>query len=237
MLSSCCQYCLAMLTLCYFIMSHVALMPYHGGTGDYESPGVMWQPHVFIVWWSRDNRNVTLCNVTLPLISWSPRAMDVLGLSICSCCHVYMSYVTNLTLNFSTKECYQHVYTHHVVIICHYCHYCNVNLVLFHHVTCCINALLSHIHVNTANLLNVTCTLAATCVKTRWTSLTFNGCNTMYVATYLHSTSHIKKERYVHHLWRLVSHTIHSKLSYINLLLSVTPSLISQNPREHMFSI
>jgi hypothetical protein len=34
--------------------------------------------------------------------------------------------------------------------------------VLFQNITCYTNSLLSHIHVNTANLLNTTCTLVAT---------------------------------------------------------------------------
>ena len=29
-------------------MSHVVVMPYYEGTNNYESPGVMWQPHVLL---------------------------------------------------------------------------------------------------------------------------------------------------------------------------------------------
>ena len=49
---------------------------------------------------------------------------------------------------------------HHVVIIVY--HY-NVDFVLFHNVTCA-DSLLSCIHVNTTYLLDITCTLVATCV-------------------------------------------------------------------------
>ena len=47
---------------------------------------------------------------------------------------------------------------------CYHCHHCNVDFVLFHNVTCCANSLLSCIHVNTTYLLNIMCTLVATCV-------------------------------------------------------------------------
>ena len=46
---------------------------------------------------------------------------------------------------------------HHVVI------YCNVDYVLFYNVIQYINSLLSCIHVNTADLLNIMCTLVVTC--------------------------------------------------------------------------
>ena len=45
---------------------------------------------------------------------------------------------------------------------CHHCRYCSVDFVLFYDVTCYINFLLSHIHVNTIDLLNIMCTLVAT---------------------------------------------------------------------------
>ena len=45
---------------------------------------------------------------------------------------------------------------------CDYCHWCTVDFVLFHNVTWCTNSLLSRNHVNTMELLNITCTLAAT---------------------------------------------------------------------------
>ena len=50
---------------------------------------------------------------------------------------------------------------HHVVIIVIYCHYCRLTFMLFRNITCYINSLLSRIHVNAANLLNITCTLVA----------------------------------------------------------------------------
>ena len=45
---------------------------------------------------------------------------------------------------------------------CHYHHWCDVGFVLFHNVTCYIEPLSSHIHVNTLFLLKSTCTLVAT---------------------------------------------------------------------------
>ena len=42
---------------------------------------------------------------------------------------------------------------------CHHCHYCNIDFVFFHNVAPYTNSLLSCIHVNTADLLNITCTL------------------------------------------------------------------------------
>ena len=42
------------------------------------------------------------------------------------------------------------------------CHCCNVDFVFSHIVTCYTNPLFSCTHVNTADLLNVTCTLVAT---------------------------------------------------------------------------
>ena len=48
---------------------------------------------------------------------------------------------------------------------CHHCkyyQYCNVGFVLFHNVTCYTNSLLSHIHTNTIEHPNITCTLFAT---------------------------------------------------------------------------
>ena len=53
---------------------------------------------------------------------------------------------------------------HHVAIIAIYCHYCNVDIVLSYNVTCYTNSLLLHIHGNTIDLLNIMCTLVATCM-------------------------------------------------------------------------
>ena len=44
---------------------------------------------------------------------------------------------------------------------CIYCHYCNIDFVLFLNVTSYTASLLSCIHVNTTELLNITCTLVA----------------------------------------------------------------------------
>jgi hypothetical protein len=42
-----------------------------------------------------------------------------------------------------------------------------LHFVLFHNVTCYTNSIVSHIHVNTTKLYNITCTLVATCVILR----------------------------------------------------------------------
>jgi hypothetical protein len=55
--------------------------------------------------------------------------------------------------------------THSRASRCHHCHHYNVDFVVFHNVTCYANSLLSCIHVTTTYLLNITCTLVATCVK------------------------------------------------------------------------
>jgi hypothetical protein len=52
--------------------------------------------------------------------------------------------------------------THSHASHCHHCCYCSVDFMLFHNITCYTNSLLSHIHVNTTNLLNSKCTLVAT---------------------------------------------------------------------------
>ena len=43
----------------------------------------------------------------------------------------------------------------------------HIYFVLFHNVACYTNSILSHIHVNTAKLHNIMCTLVATCVILR----------------------------------------------------------------------
>ena len=68
----------------------------------------------------------------------------------------------NIDIEINPKIFKSHVHTHHVVMLL--CHYCNVDFVLFHNVTCYINSLSSRIHVNTTQVLNITCTLVATSV-------------------------------------------------------------------------
>jgi hypothetical protein len=50
---------------------------------------------------------------------------------------------------------------------CHHCHCCNFGFALFHSVARNTNTMLSCIPLNTANLLNIICTLVATCVMLR----------------------------------------------------------------------
>ena len=69
----------------------------------------------------------------------------------------------------TTKEFKPHAsHSHH----CSYCHYYNVDFVLFHNITYYTNSPLSHIHLNTTQLLNITCTL----VSTRVILWSFRGC-------------------------------------------------------------
>ena len=81
------------------------------------------------------------------------------------CCHISLSYI----MGFGIKITHQSIQTtrshalhwHHF----HYEHCCIVmNFVLFHIVICYIDFLLSCMHVNIAELPNITCTLVATCV-------------------------------------------------------------------------
>ena len=46
-------------------------------------------------------------------------------------------------------------------------YYCNVDFVLFHNDACYTNSLLSRIQVNPIDLLNIMCTLVATCLTLR----------------------------------------------------------------------
>ena len=64
----------------------------------------------------------------------------------------------NCTLNNMSFNPPKHsnTHTHHLVINCHYC---NVDVVLFHNATYYTNSKSSPIHVNTIDLLNITCTL------------------------------------------------------------------------------
>ena len=94
--------------------------------------------------------------------------MDVLITNIPPCCHISLPYIMGYnqvtTFKKSTKEFKPHGYTHHIVLHCNYCHFCNVDFVLFHIVTYDANCLVSHIHINTTNLLNIMCTLIAMCM-------------------------------------------------------------------------
>jgi hypothetical protein len=75
-----------------------------------------------------------------------------------------LPYITCLEINVKHRRIqttHSHAsHCHH----CNYCHYCNVDVVLFHNVTCYTNPLLSCTRVNTTYLLNIMCTLVATCM-------------------------------------------------------------------------
>ena len=88
----------------------------------------------------------------------------MLSLNIPRCCHISISYVKGFDIEIIHQgiqiTCSHTSYHHHF-------HYCNVSFVSFPNVTCYTNSLLSCIHVNTTYLLNVTCTLVATCMILR----------------------------------------------------------------------
>ena len=72
---------------------------------------------------------------------------------------IYYGFRPNISYQRIKTTCWHSSRCHHY----HYCHYCNVDFVFFHNVTCFTNSVLSHIHVNTAHLLNIiTCTVVAT---------------------------------------------------------------------------
>ena len=74
------------------------------------------------------------------------------------CCHIYLPYVTI----FDIKIIYQLTQTTRShASHGHHCHYCQLYAVIFHNGTPYTSCLLSCIHVNTTNLLNITCTLVA----------------------------------------------------------------------------
>jgi hypothetical protein len=105
-------------------------------------------------------RNVTFCNVAPSLISQNLKermcSVQISLLVVTSPSHITC---------FDIKIIHQSIRTtcSHVSC-CHHCHYCRFDFVLFHNVTCYIDSLLSRIHVNTIDLLNIMCTLVATCM-------------------------------------------------------------------------
>ena len=87
-----------------------------------------------------------------------PKGTNVLNLTLHPCCHISLIYI-----NFDIKRFHQMSQTTHShASHCHYCHYCNVDFMLLHNITCYTNFSSSCIHVNTTNILNITCTLFAT---------------------------------------------------------------------------
>ena len=104
--------------------------------------------------------NVTLCNATPSLISCNPRNICARFKHPSLLSRFPLIYIMFLTLIIHQRSKTTRSYTsccHH----CHYKHYCNVGSVLFHDVTLYTNSLLSCIHVNTTNILNIMCTLVA----------------------------------------------------------------------------
>ena len=85
----------------------------------------------------------------------------VLGFNLLPCCYISLSYIMVFDIQMIHRRI-QTARSH--ASRCHHCHDCNVDFVLFHNVTCYTNYLLSCIHVNTTNPLDITRTLAATCV-------------------------------------------------------------------------
>ena len=118
---------------------------------------------VLLVWgtiWNYPN----LHNVTPSLLSQNPKGTDVLNLNIPPYCHISLPCITCFDINIIPQRI-QTTRSH--APCCHHCHdyhYCRVDFVSFKYVTRYINSLLSHIHVNTTDLLNITCTLVATCM-------------------------------------------------------------------------
>ena len=102
--------------------------------------------------------------------------MDVLSLNLPPCYHISVPHI----MVFDNKVSHQRIHTTHShASHCHHCNNCNccnVDFVLFHNVTWYTNSILSCIHVNTTNILNVTYTLVAPCMTIgRW------ECNYRYV--------------------------------------------------------
>jgi hypothetical protein len=98
----------------------------------------------------------------------------VLNLNLPPCCHIPLSYTSKLDIQIIhhgiQTMCSHSSCCHH----CPYYHYCNIDFVLFHSVTGYTNSPLSCIHVNTLDLLNITCTSATTCVILERSECTVN---------------------------------------------------------------
>jgi hypothetical protein len=68
----------------------------------------------------------------------------------------------------------------------------HISFMLFHSVTCYTNFIVTCIHVNTTKLLNITCTLVATCVILRLMTLIIMYCQ-IYLPT--RKSSHVSAGR------------------------------------------
>ena len=86
-----------------------------------------------------------------------------MSLNLSPCCHTSLPYIIVFNINIihqtilttsSHTSCCRH---------CHCCHHCNVDFVVSCNVTCYTNSLVSCICANVVYLLNVNCTLVATC--------------------------------------------------------------------------
>ena len=74
--------------------------------------------------------------------------MDVLNSNLTPCCHIFLPHITC----FDIKEIHQRFQSTHFMLS---------SLLLFQNVTHYTNSLLSCIHVNTTNLLDIMCTTVA----------------------------------------------------------------------------
>ena len=78
--------------------------------------------------------------------------MCVFSLNLAFYCPMSFSYI----IGFDIKIIHQRIKTTSSHVSRR--HYCNVDIVVFHNITCYTNSLLSQIHVNTTKFLNITCT-------------------------------------------------------------------------------
>ena len=118
--------------------------------------------------------NLNLHNATPSLISHNPRGTDALSLDIPPCCHISLPYITS----FDTKIIHQRIQNQMLACIT----LLSLKLLsllqcwlflLCPNATCYTYSLLACIHVDTKNLLNITCFLIATCVIIRKVKVCF----------------------------------------------------------------
>ena len=120
-------------------------------------------------------RNIIFCIYTLVLSVMSPSVMslhltyipkplgmDVLCLHLPLCCHISLPHITCFDIKIIPKKFKPHVRTHHILIIVLIAMLTLSYSIMSHAYN---NSLLSHIHVNSTNLINITCTLVATSMK------------------------------------------------------------------------
>lgn len=93
--------------------------------------------------------------MSLPLLHLKTQFTNVCISNLHHRCHIYLPYITCLNIKINhpiIKTTRSHASCRHH---CQYFHHCNVYFVLFHNSTYYTNHLLSRIHVNTSNLLNI----------------------------------------------------------------------------------